>query len=47
MECTDQKHTNNLPLVQQFALTAITLQMFGGQRRYVLCLLLDATDGNF
>jgi len=56
-ERTDQKHTNNLPLVQQFALTAIKLQMFGGKTRHVLhpirtcffvsCPLLDATDRNF
>ena len=52
----DQEHVNNLPLVRQFALTAVKLQMFGGKTRHVWhpvrtrCFVshprLDATDGN-
>ena len=34
-EYADQKHINKLPLVQQFALTAVKLQMFGGKACHV------------
>ena len=34
-ERADQKHINNLPLAQQFALTAVKLQMFGGKTHHV------------
>ena len=53
----DQKHINILPLVRQFALTAVKLQMFGGKTRhvwhsirtcrFVSCPRLDATDGSY
>ena len=55
-ERADQKHTNNLPLARQFALTAVKLQMFGGKTChvwhpirtcfFVSCSHLDATDGS-
>ena len=55
-ERADQKHINNLPLAQQFALTAVKLHMFGGKTRhvwhpirtcfFVSCSCLDATDGS-
>ena len=55
VECADQKHINNLPLVRQFALTADKLLMFGGKTRhvwhpirtmfFVLYSRLVATDG--
>ena len=34
-ERADQKHRNNLPLARQFALTAVKLQMFGGETCHV------------
>ena len=52
----DKKRINNLPLARQFALTAVKLQMFGGETRrvchpirtcfFVSCPRLGATDGS-
>ena len=57
MERAGQKHVNYLPLVRQFALTAVKLQMFGRKTHhvwhpsvrtcfFVLCPRLDTTHSN-
>ena len=43
MERAGQKHVNYLPLVRQFALTAVKLQMFGRKTVHIMSgtLLLE------